>query len=325
MASDDDVVDVEVEEEDRFFVKHPENKSLSYTIDMGVDYECEPTETVERIINNAYDKGGVSRVVLLSNGPREWTSNLQHIENVKHTFITLGCHPHNAKSFITKRDIARMQKILDDDEDRRIVAIGLCGLDYERMFSKNHIQCKVFRDQVVFARRNNMPLYIHCRGKGAYEDIMWILEEEDPDNEIPYGFVHCFSGNLEQALKWTSMGYVLGVSGLLFDKRRNRDMYHAVCHPDVPLDKLLVQSNAPHLGIYPRRYSEPSDTQRIVRRLAYGRLTFGMKDANKKERDKVGNPKAITAICRTVYENSYRFLGLSDDASDDDVPEDKKE
>ena len=306
-------------------VNHPKDDRLFYTVDFGVNYGRVPTERVREIMNDAYNDRGVSYMVLISTNTRDWNPNENHVEHVDKTFMTLGCNGNYAKQFKVRQDIAEMQKRLDADDDHgeTIIAIGECGLDYDRMISPNGIQCKVFRAQVRFAKKNGMPLYLSYRGRGAYEDIMWILSEEDPENEIPPGVVHCFTGDIDQALAWVKMGYMLGVTGWIYDKRRNTHMYKAVCDPRVPLENLLVETDAPHLGIHPRRFSEPVDTQSIAERLAYGRLTFGLTD--KKEKDKVGNQKAKAKIGRILYENAYRFLRLSDDDDTNSTDDDTKE
>lgn len=241
-------------------------KGQFFTIDFGVNFAKKSVGEVQEIMEDAYAKG-VSAIVCISNSPLEWSKNIEIIQKVSGTFMTLGCHPHNA-SYFRNDHISRMEEILKDFGGK-IIAIGECGLDYFRMFSPKEAQKRVFRKQVEFAQKHNMKMYLHCRGSeenpdDAFEDLMNILSEFDYYS----GIIHCFTGTLDQALAFTSKGFQLGITGFIYDRRRNSDLVEVLKDIRIAPDMLLVETDAPYMGIHPNKTSSPEDTGRIVSKIS---------------------------------------------------------
>lgn len=80
--------------------------------------------------------------------------------------------------------------------------------------------------------------------------------------------MHCFTGNIEQALEFTRLGFKLGITGWLLDKRRNADLIKVIENPDIKLEMLIVETDAPFMAIRPKKFSLPEDTAIIVKRIA---------------------------------------------------------
>ena len=136
------------------------------------------------------------------------------------------------------------------------------------------------------AKKHNLKLYLHCRE--AYDDFIQIIQKYEYYN----GLVHCWTGRLEQALQLTQLGFRLGITGWIFDKRRNKDLLNTILDQRIAIDMLVVETDAPFMPIYPATQSEPSDTGFIVEEIA--RL---------KKLD-------IIECGQTIYNNSKQWLGL---------------
>lgn len=151
-------------------------------------------------------------------------------------------------------------------ENKKIVAVGECGLDYDRMFSTKENQIRCLEKHIVLAKKLNMPLFLHERN--AADDFIKRFKKH-PDickNSV----VHCFTGNKETLDKYLSMGFFIGITGWICDDRRAKELREAVSI--IPLDRILVETDAPYLT--PKnvpglgRTNVPQNIQYVVRNLA---------------------------------------------------------
>lgn len=235
-------------------------------IDFGVNYGSKhySIESLTPILTQA-SNANVTHVVSISNSIREIRQNIIHCKELReilpsmHYLYTAGCHPHNAKDFRIPQDLHYLEQVL---QDPNCIAIGECGLDYNRNFSPREQQIQIFELQIQLAKRYHKQLYLHCRD--AFDDFLEILKR----NEYYYGIVHCFTGDVRQAMEFTSLGFNIGITGWLLDKRRNRDLLAAVEDHRIPLDRLIVETDAPYLSINRKRKSIPEDTHQILQKIA---------------------------------------------------------
>ena len=162
-----------------------------------------------------------------------------------------GIHPHDAKLAIGnyKADIARLAS------HPSVVAIGECGLDYNRDFSPRPQQRSVFASQVELANELKKPLYMHQRD--AHQDFLAIVKEA----EVP-GVVHCFTDNQQALESYLALGFYIGITGWLCDERRGAQLQSLL--PNIPLEKIVFETDAPYLiprNIQPKpksRRNEPN-------------------------------------------------------------------
>lgn len=231
-----------------------------YTVDFGVNF-ANPSRysksKLDQLIEESYEQG-VDKLVSISNSIKESKLNLELASTYENFHFTLGIHPHNAKLF-KKSDIAFLEANLSNP---KCFGVGECGLDYNRMFSPKEKQLEVFGLQIDLASKYNLPLYLHCRD--AWDDFIGLLKEKNYFN----GLVHCFTGNLSQALELTSLGFKLGITGWIFDTRRNKDLVHAIKNKKITLDMLVVETDAPFMPIKPAKESVPADTGYIIEEIA---------------------------------------------------------
>jgi TatD DNase family protein len=231
-----------------------------YTIDFGVNFANPsryPQDKLDKILQESYEMG-VDKVVCISNSIKESKTILGLEKKYPNLHFTLGIHPHNAKQFVDS-DIKFIESNLSNP---KCFGIGECGLDYNRMFSTKEKQLEVFGLQIDLAHKYNLPLYLHCRD--AWDDFVNILEEKNYFK----GLVHCFTGNLAQAIYLTQKGFKLGITGWIFDSRRNQDLVKVIKSKQISLDMLVVETDAPFMPIKPSKESVPSDTGYIIEEIA---------------------------------------------------------
>ena len=144
------------------------------------------------------------------------------------------------------------------------VAVGEAGLDY--FYQKDHAaaQAEGLRNHIAAARETNLPLVIHSRD--ADEDMAQILSEETGKGAFP-AVLHCFSSGRDLALKGIELGHYVSFSGILTFKNSTelRDIA-----AELPLDRLLVETDAPYLAPTPYRgkRNEPSYVTETAKALA---------------------------------------------------------
>ena len=151
-------------------------------------------------------------------------------------------------------------------ENQRMVAIGECGLDYDRMFSVKENQIRCLEKHIVLAERLDKPLFLHERS--ASEDFVRRFKKHP---EIcKKSVVHCFTGDKNTLDKYLSMGFSIGITGWICDDRRAKELREAV--GIIPLDRILIETDAPYLT--PRnvagleRTNVPQNIVYVVKELA---------------------------------------------------------
>jgi TatD DNase family protein len=177
---------------------------------------------------------------------------------------TAGVHPHHAASFSAS---ARGQ-LVELIQSPRVVAVGECGLDYFRNLSPPQSQRAAFIAQLEIAVEVRKPVFLHQRD--AHADFVAILE--DFRGRLAGGVAHCFTGGKAELADCLALGLHVGITGWACDERRGLDLREAV--PNIPLDKLLIETDAPYLlprDMLPRpksRRNEPSFLPHIAAAVA---------------------------------------------------------
>jgi TatD DNase family protein len=155
-------------------------------------------------------------------------------------WCSVGAHPHEAADHaaMTAAELAALAA------HPRVVGIGETGLDYHYDHSPRDVQARVFRTHIRAARASGLPLIIHARE--ADDDIARILREE----AAPPGVMHCFSSGRGLAEAALDLGFYISISGIVTFK--NADDLRSIVR-DVPLERLLVETDAPYLAPVPYR------------------------------------------------------------------------
>ncbi|GGF64380.1 TatD-related deoxyribonuclease [Terasakiella brassicae] len=167
-------------------------------------------------------------------------------------FCTVGIHPHNADS----EPEVTVDQLVQWASDPKVVGFGETGLDYFYEHSPREIQQRQFRTHIEAARKLDLPVIVHTRD--AEEDTLAIIEEEY--NKAPFrGLIHCFSASDAFAQRVVSMGFYISISGIVTFKKAE-ELREAI--KNVPVDRLLVETDAPYLAPIPKRgkRNEPAYT-----------------------------------------------------------------
>ncbi|KAJ8910788.1 hypothetical protein NQ315_015129 [Exocentrus adspersus] len=154
-------------------------------------------------------------------------------------YSTAGIHPHDAKSY-TDESWEELQRLAENIE---CVAIGECGLDYNRNFSEPEDQRMVFKKHIKLAIELKKPLFVHERD--AHEDLLQILDEFK--GKLPPILVHCFTGSFEHALAYLDKGFYIGLTGYLCKDKSDTGVRKLLENGSMPLDRLVVETDAPFM------------------------------------------------------------------------------
>ena len=173
--------------------------------------------------------------------------------------VSAGVHPHEARLATD----ATWDELRGLAHERRIVAIGEIGLDFHYDHSPRDTQREVFRRQLRLAREVGLPAIIHTRE--ADDETSALLEEEGAGD--CGGVIHCFTGGHELARRALALGFFVSFSGILAFPRS--EVIQEVAR-SMPLDRLLVETDAPYLAPEPLRgrTNEPANVVHTAARLA---------------------------------------------------------
>lgn len=216
-------------------------------------------EDMDDILTRAKESG-VTAILDAGNNIGELPNQLKLAERYPFIYTAVGVHPHEAAAY---PDITAAEFIKAADH-KKIVAIGECGLDYYYDYSPRDVQKKVFAEQIKAAQETGLPLIIHTRD--ADDDTIALLEEYYKQKPFA-GVIHCFSSSRKLAEFALSIGFYISASGIItFNKSQElREIF-----ADVPLERLLVETDAPFLAPCPMRgrRNEPGFVRYTAEKLA---------------------------------------------------------
>jgi len=173
--------------------------------------------------------------------------------------VAAGVHPHDARL----ASEALFQELAGWAREGRLVALGEIGLDFHYDHSPRDVQREAFRRQIRLARDVRLPLIVHTRE--ADEETASILEDEGAA-EVG-GILHCFTGGAELARRVLDLGFLISFSGIVAFPRAEVIQEIAAT---IPLDRLLVETDAPFLAPPPHRgkRNEPAFVVEVARKIA---------------------------------------------------------
>ena len=237
-------------------------------IDIGINltnkqFAGEYDEVIDRAIS-----AGVEQILLTGTSERSSKEALALAKEYPETlFATAGIHPHDAKT-MNAESIKILAALL---KEKKVVAVGECGLDFDRDFSPRPVQESCFHAQLSLAEEVQKPLFLHERA--AFDRFIAILKEH---SSLPEGVVHCFTGQLKEAKTYLEMGYYIGFTGAITDVRRFAALEEVVRY--VPLDRMLIETDAPfmmpknvptrQLSYHQQRRNEPAFLPYVAQTIA---------------------------------------------------------
>lgn len=217
--------------------------------DIGVNLASSRFRNRDQMICTAQES--LMGIISISNSASEWNKNIGYCSAwTTPQFLvktTIGIHPHHAHE-ATFQNFIDLEHLAARPE---VVAIGECGLDFDRMFSTKEQQIDVFRRQIYIAQKVNKPLYLHVRdgrekAMGLFVEIMLDARTRYPHLQ---GIVHCFTSGPSELETILQLGLYFGVTGWVCDERRNRLLRNALLAvpPKMLLECILFETDAPYL------------------------------------------------------------------------------
>lgn len=191
---------------------------------------------------------GVTRMIAVACDVKTSESSVAFAAGRKGVYATVGVHPHNARKFFDQEDAKqRLEKLLDDAKANKIVAIGEFGLDYFYDRSPKEDQIPLLRYQLELVQRYNLPAAFHIRD--AFADFWPIFDEFNSQQRIT-GVVHCFTATVEEMEQAVSRGLYVALNGIMTFTSDEKQLEAARL---LPVDKLLLETDAPYLTPKPLR------------------------------------------------------------------------
>jgi TatD DNase family protein len=216
-------------------------------------------DNLDKVVNRAVEKG-VYRMLTISTKLSE-IDNLENIsKSYSQVYNSVGIHPHECKNY---KDLS-LEDLLKYTKNPKCVGIGETGLDFYYENSPKELQSKLFRIHIEASRKSNLPLIVHTRN--ADDETIEILEQEMEKGKFN-GLIHCFSTSKKLAEKAIELGFYISLSGIITFNKSN-ELRNIV--KDLPLNRLLVETDAPYLAPVPYRgkCNEPSFVLEITKFVA---------------------------------------------------------
>jgi len=259
------------------------------------------------LLNPSYDKdreevvreaaaAGISPLILSPSGEEEsknaaiYAANYNR-ENPGSLYSKAGIHPHDAKNF-SKNSMNFFRELIQGQLCENIVAIGECGLDYNRDFSPREAQRLCFSSQAELASELGLPLFMHERD--SFEDFSAILKEHI--GGLKASVVHCFTGNEVQLDFYLSLGCYIGITGWICDNKRGSHLRDLI--KKIPKDRLMLESDGPYL--LPKNMEKKPKNNRNEPKFLPHVLEIAAACLNKEPE----------ILAEETYSNSLRFFGI---------------
>jgi TatD DNase family protein len=169
---------------------------------------------LDDVLQRAFD-GGLEKIIVTGGNLEQSRKALELAKSHERLFSTVGVHPTNCSEFHETPNLDPEQFLeelltLATTNRGKIVAIGECGLDFDRLqFCPKDVQLKYFAMQLELSRKAELPLFLHCRN--AFPDFIDILQKNR--DSVVGGVMHSFDGALEEALAAIEFGLYIGING----------------------------------------------------------------------------------------------------------------
>jgi len=209
---------------------------------------------------------------------------IELVARYENMYAAVGIHPHEAKT----GDAAALAELKRLAQQDKVAAIGETGLDFHYNFSKQPDQVRVFVAHLDIARALSLPVIVHSRN--AFDETVEILDRSGGGLK---GIVfHCFSGSADQAQQLLDRGYYLSFTGVVTFK--NAQATRAAAQV-VPLDRLMIETDAPYMSPEPVRKQKPNEPALMVHT---ARLLADLKGVS------------LENLAQTTTSNAVKFFGL---------------
>ena len=192
----------------------------------------------ELALKNAYD-AGVKGVICVGTDAEDSENAVKFTQQHQNAWASIGLHPHDAR--LGDKELNKLTNLIGQP---KVVAIGECGLDYFYTKSSKNDQIDILRKQIIIAQEHDLPIIFHVRD--AFDDL-WPVFDEFKDIK---GVFHSFTASIKELNQILDRGLFVGLNGIVTFSKQSSQLQAA---KDVPLDRLLIETDAPFLSPVPKR------------------------------------------------------------------------
>ncbi|XP_013162558.1 PREDICTED: putative deoxyribonuclease TATDN1 isoform X1 [Papilio xuthus] len=214
-------------------------------------------------------------------------------------YATVGCHPTRCNEFVENPEtyLNDLRDVITNHREK-VVAIGECGLDYERLhFCEKDIQLKYFEYQLKLSGEFNLPLFLHCRA--AADDLVDVLKRNKDD--IVGGVVHSFDGPQDALEKILELGMYIGINGCSLRTKENLEVV-----TKIPQDRLMIETDCPWCEVKP---THPGYTHVVTKFTAVKKEKYSIDSGNQvKGRNEPVNIVQVLEILAAVRKENIDEL-----------------
>ena len=225
---------------------------------MIIDSHCHLTyepmsSSLEETIKRA-NKDGVEFLLTISTEDKSFSNILNILDKYKCVYGSYGIHPHEAKQHKGIKFENIIEKV---KQNKKIIGIGETGLDFYYNHSEKKDQIESFLEHIEASQKTNLPIIVHTRS--AEDETFEILQKAVKKNNLKI-LIHCFTGSKDFAFKLLDIGAYISASGVVTFKK-SQDL--ADTFKEIPLNRLLVETDSPYLAPEPLR-GKPNEPSYII-------------------------------------------------------------
>jgi len=225
---------------------------------MIIDSHCHLTyepmlSSLEETIKRA-NKDGVEFLLTISTEDKSFRNILDILDKYKCVYGSYGIHPHEAKQHKGIKFENIIEKV---KQNKKIIGIGETGLDFYYNHSEKKDQIESFLEHIEASQKTNLPIIVHTRS--AEGETFEILQKAVKKNNLKI-LIHCFTGSKDFAFKLLDIGAYISASGVVTFKK-SQDL--ADTFKEIPLNRLLVETDSPYLAPEPLR-GKPNEPSYII-------------------------------------------------------------
>ena len=217
-------------------------------------YNDDYSKRIDDVIRAA-ENNGVEKIISIGVDLKSSEKCMKLAEKYETVYATCGIHPHESEE-APKGYLYELEQFY---KHPKVLAVGEIGLDYYYDFSDRKTQRKIYQDQLEMANSLDLPAVVHCRESN--DDILiGILESSHRS-----GVIHCFASNLDFAEKILETGFYLSFTGMITFVKELEEVVR-----EVPLDKMMVETDSPYLTPKPFRgkKNEPAYVLHVAEKIA---------------------------------------------------------
>jgi TatD DNase family protein len=216
---------------------------------------------LEEVLQRAAE-ANVKRMMVVGIDGRTSARAVELAESFPEIYASVGVHPHDAGS-CSEKTLTELSALA---RHPKVAAWGEIGLDFNRMYSPQKEQERWFVRQLEIADRLDLPLIFHERdSRGRFLEIL-----EATPAARRRAVVHCFSGSASELARYLEMGFYIGITGIATIAKRGQALREML--PDIPENRLLIETDAPYLTPTPQRNkhrrNEPAFVRQVLTKVA---------------------------------------------------------